>query len=981
MMGLPHTLQRNFPLRVHIATLFTLLILLTGLGIGWFVYQQSQETALTQAQADFERTAREMTVSLERLYRPTGALVNLLARQPLMHAHDLGERLENLDTLREMLNANPQSLSLYVGWDDGSFFQLRTLDDDRLRKALAAPAKATYLMQSIDVGNGTLPVDRRYIYYDANLTMLRDDERPDYQYDPRQRPWYKQAVAQDGLVRTDPFATFTTGELGLAFAHRNRDASAVAAATLTLTRLSSALAAGKPTVSAQLLLFDDQRRVLAYPEQEKLLMADASKDTGWRPALLEDLHVPLLQVLLPAGKPVMADRRSRIDASGHEWLTAIVPVGSASGSSTWLLLAAPTAELYADARTVRNKTLLATVAVVLLSLPLVWMLSAHIAGQLRKLTHEAQRIHRFEFEGELSTESRVKEVAELTDAIGKLKRTIRRFLDISLSLSAETRFEQLLDRVLAEMLGAAGAEGGAIYLLDDTGSKLTPAAMRWQNEAVGVDRLGDIPLSDTTEPLVQAVKDRRTEILLLTSPRPASLQFIDAHFGSARVQMIAPPLTNRAGELVGVLCLFLPNEREAVSPERIAFIEALSGTAAIAIESQRLLQGQKALLNCFITLIAGAIDAKSPYTGGHCQRVPELTKALAEAAHEASDGPFKDYRLSEEDREVLHIACWLHDCGKVTTPEYVVDKATKLETLYDRIHEIRTRFEVLKRDAEIAYWQGVAGGGDTITLAAERDALLQTLNDEFAFVAECNTGGEYLAPDKLQRLRQIAQRQWQRTLDDNLGLSWAEKRRKQVGEVTLPVWESLLADKPEHILPRNPGEIMAEDNRWGFKLRTPEHKFNRGELHNLSISRGTLTDEERYIINDHIVQTIIMLDSLPLPKHLLRVPEIAGGHHERMDGNGYPKRLSRDEMSVEARMMAIADIFEALTAIDRPYKVGKTLSEALTIMARMQQEQHIDPELFALFLHSGVYLTYAKRYLLPEQIDAVNIADYLPAGA
>ena len=307
----------------------------------------------------------------------------------------------------------------------------------------------------------------------------------------------------------------------------------------------------------------------------------------------------------------------------------------------------------------------------------------------------------------------------------------------------------------------------------------------------------------------------------------------------------------------------------------------------------------------------------------------------------------------------------------------MVDKATKLETVNDRIHEIRTRFEVLKRDAEIAYWRGVAEGGDERALRTRCDGLLATLDGEFAFVAQCNIGGEFLSPDKQARLREIGARHWQRTLDDRLGLSRDELARKPPQASTLPADETLLADKPEHRIARPEAERIPEDNRWGFRMDVPELLYNRGELHNLSISRGTLTAEERYKINEHMVQTIVMLGELPFPRHLRAVPEIAGGHHEKMDGTGYPKRLDRSQLSPLARMMAIADIFEALTAADRPYKPGKTLSEALSIMAKMRQDQHIDPELFELFLRSGVHHDYAQRFMRPEQVDAVRIEDYL----
>ncbi|MGB5466438.1 MAG: HD domain-containing phosphohydrolase, partial [Sedimenticolaceae bacterium] len=366
-----------------------------------------------------------------------------------------------------------------------------------------------------------------------------------------------------------------------------------------------------------------------------------------------------------------------------------------------------------------------------------------------------------------------------------------------------------------------------------------------------------------------------------------------------------------------------------------------------------------------------------PYTGGHCQRLPELTRMLAEAACASADPPFADVELSDDEWEALHIASWLHDCGKVTTPEYVVDKSTKLETIYDRIHEIRMRFELLKRDAEVEYWREVADGGDRTKLQAELDARRQALDDDFAFVAACNEGGDFMAPERIERLREIARTTWTRTLDDRIGISWEERQRKdRTPAPTLPVTERLLADKQEHIIERPDSERMPADNRWGFKLDVPEHKYNRGELYNLEVARGTLSAEERFKINDHVVQTIVMLDKLPYPRHLRAVPEIAGGHHETMQGTGYPKRLTRDETSLPARMMAIADIFEALTASDRPYKKAKSLSEAIRILSFMRKDDHIDPDLFVLFLKSGVWRQYAEKYLAPEQLDDVDIQAY-----
>ena len=251
------------------------------------------------------------------------------------------------------------------------------------------------------------------------------------------------------------------------------------------------------------------------------------------------------------------------------------------------------------------------------------------------------------------------------------------------------------------------------------------------------------------------------------------------------------------------------------------------------------------------------------------------------------------------------------------------------------------------------------------------------LDEDFAFIASANEGGEFMSPERVERVKRIAARTWQRTLDKRLGISWEERKRmEREPPAPLPVTEPLIADKAEHIVERGARDIMPRDNPWGFKVEVPRHLYNRGELYNLCVGRGTLADEERYKINDHIVQTIVMLSKLPFPRHLRNVPEIAGGHHEKMDGTGYPRRLRREEMSVPARIMAIADIFEALTAADRPYKKGKKLSEAIRIMGRMAKEHHVDPELFTLFLQSGVYRRYAEKYLAPDLIDEVDIRSY-----
>ena len=385
---------------------------------------------------------------------------------------------------------------------------------------------------------------------------------------------------------------------------------------------------------------------------------------------------------------------------------------------------------------------------------------------------------------------------------------------------------------------------------------------------------------------------------------------------------------------------------------------------------------QDALLNAFMQLIAEAIDEKSVYTGNHCHRVPILTLMLTEAAKKSQNYAFKDFDLkTKEEQRELEIAAWLHDCGKVTTPEYVVDKAVKLETIYNRIHEIRARFEIIHRDLQITAYQKIIQGQDQTLVNQQLQTQQDELFEQFAFIAKCNIGGEFMHDDDIAQLERIGARPWLRYFDDSLGLSNDERVRypdiKQA-----PHQETLLSDKKQHLIKRTIDRTKEYEEQ-GFKVEIPKYLYNLGELYNLRVKKGTLTAEERFKINAHMIVTIKMLNKLPLPDELKRVPEYAGGHHETLIGTGYPKKLTKDQMSIPARIMAVADIFEALTASDRPYKNAKTLSESLKIMMVMVKEQHIDPDIFTLFLESGVYLEYAKKFLQPEQIDAIDIDTYI----
>lgn len=506
--------------------------------------------------------------------------------------------------------------------------------------------------------------------------------------------------------------------------------------------------------------------------------------------------------------------------------------------------------------------------------------------------------------------------------------------------------EQLLAQILTGAQTATHAEGGTLYLLNHHTEPPQLEVKFTYNEALHINvdpeqggtHIAPIPLYLANgEPNYHHIATHAALQQHIISVEDVYQQqtfdfsgtkAFDATNNYRTVSVLATPLLNHHQEVIGVLQLI--NACDAHTGHIVPFapaldplVRALGNYAAIALNNLLLVEEHKQLLDAFIKVIATAIDAKSPHTSGHCQRVPLLTKLIAEAAC-ADTEVFADFSLNQDEWYELHVAAWLHDCGKLATPDSILEKSTKLHTLYDRIDTVKTRFAVLREKCESDYWRAMA---QTPEHAEQHQAIkeqrLAELEEALRFLVHTNTGGEFMPEEAQARVRELAQWQW----------------------------------------PNAQGAMEA--------------LLNSDEVENLCIERGTITAAERHIINDHMRVTIDMLESLPFPRKLQRVPEYAGGHHEKMDGTGFPRGLTRDEMSIPARMMGIADIFEALTAKDRPYKAPMKISQALSILQRLRDINHIDPDIYALFLRHRVWETYAKEVLTPEQLDVNDYTPYL----
>ena len=972
-------MPRRIPLHVLIATLFLILLLLVGSIVVGLGYTVSRDILKSSANALSERIGRETLREFSGLISPAEMATRLLSRGGLPQAGSLEQRLGYLGFMREALDRSSELSSLYVGYDNGDFFLLRRLASAAEASEFSAPHETVYLVQSIDHAAGS--VRGRFIFLDSGLTTLRSDDRPDYaeNYDPRTRDWYRTARTSREQIITSPYVLFTSKRLGTTIAKSAEGSDAVAGADISLRTIKRTLAQQKVTPGTQVLLTNPAAQIIIREDDEKL--SGRTLDSRDRPILetLASSGIPVLAQLAPVVRDMSGDdaRNLTIKVDQALWHVTLSPMHLEGTGALLAVTAIPDGELMAAAHALLRHAAIVMALVALLAIPVIWTLARAVSEPLRKLAGEVDAIAHFEFSKPIGVESRIVEVGELAQTIAAMKQTINRFLDLSRVVAAEDDFDRLLPHLLSETIAAAGAAAGVLYLADD--DQLVPASALLADGSA-LPPSAPVVAPATGSPLFTAALAARTACAgRLTDDDIDALGLAAAVNACGDRHAIVVPLQNRQHLLAGAMVLLRNDETDAA---QLSFIGALCGSAAVSLETKELIHAQKQLFEALIKLIAGAIDAKSAYTGAHCERVPELAKMLARAACAQSSGAYRDFGLDASQWEALHVAAWLHDCGKVTTPEYVVDKATKLETLYDRIHEIRMRFEVIKRDEEIACLEAIAAGAPAAAARARLAAQLAQIDDDFAFVASCNEGSESMVSERLERLKAIAAHSWTRTLNDRLGISRAEAQRKSRTPASpLPVREPLLADKPEHRIARQAADRIAEDPRWGFKMAVPELRYNQGELYNLSITRGTLTTEERYKVNEHIVQTQVMLAGLPFPKHLRQVPEIASGHHEKMDGSGYPKGLRGEEMSIQARMMVIADIFEALTAVDRPYKQGKTLSEAVRIMAQMKNDGHLDPDLFDLFLRSGVHLDYANRFMRAEQIDEVDLAAYLTDAA
>ena len=540
---------------------------------------------------------------------------------------------------------------------------------------------------------------------------------------------------------------------------------------------------------------------------------------------------------------------------------------------------------------------------------------------------KSDETRRFSTDENLNTllNSVVDEVSAYAERLGG---QIKKLSDIGRALSGVYDLNTLLEMIVDQARSFTNADAGTLYIVEDNTLRFQIV----QNDSLKI-RMGGktgetipfppVELKESNVSAFVALKGVSvnipdvydTDLFDFTGPKK-----FDQSTGYRSKSMLVVPMRNHDNDVIGVLQLLnatnpLNNEVIAFSQDYENLSESLASQAAVSITNAKLISNMTELFEAFVKVMANAIDEKAPVTGGHIRRVADLTLTMADVIHELKEGVFKDKKFTPDQMYELRIAAYMHDIGKVTSPVEIVEKAKKLQTIFDRIHYIRLRMAYISQkvqlegqEAKIKILQNGSDPEQLKTLEKTTHDQLEELKEIREFINKCNEPGEFLEDETLDRLKELSQKTY---IDDE-------------GE-----------QQP----------LITED-----------------ELVNLSIRRGSITEKERGKMQDHAAVTLRMLKQIPFTKKLKNIPDFAGAHHEFINGKGYPLGLKGDEIPFEGKLMAVTDIAEALTASDRPYKKAMPLETVYRILRSMAEKGELDPSLVELFIEKEVYKLYQERH-------------------
>ncbi|WP_297807573.1 HD domain-containing phosphohydrolase [uncultured Methylophaga sp.] len=1041
--------HRKLTIRVTVVTVFIFATLITAaLAVG-LQYYFTKQIATNATLSQFSNLSKHASQYLESVDDRAAKVAKVLSIYPSLLEDSLsGNEVRNV--FAEFMRNNPMFYAIYIGFENGDFYELINLESSRaVRRQLEAAPEDRWVIIHIS-GQGEQR-KREYQYYSANfeLRKVRDE---DSEYNATQRPWFQQATDNE-VRKTNPYMFHNLQAPGQTYSIKVENTDAVIAVDIALSSLSAFFNLNKIGRQSEIFLYEPSGDLVAssvkpheemtLPQPEPMTLSESQQAVvAQYPQLTVSNEIDWAPIdFAVSGQPqgYSVDYLNMLSAmtgielkfvNGFTWLELIErfkdgdidllqPVFKTQSNQALGTFSAPFIALPYSLVTLPGQQRVSHIdemAGRTVAIPEGWsiveVVRTHFPSiEVREVASTRQMLQSVkngEVDAGLDIDLILDYTAEQYYITGLQFHPQIAFAPVAfpnelhLVMSDDKKaLIDLLNQAIAKMDVAHKQALEQKWLVRDSHLKSTatvpyPELIELAGQPQHQQRLRKMQLDNKPHFVYVAPVDKGSqnrEYLAIVLPvsdvlGPAMQRvWLSIAVTIAFLFLLMPipwlfasPITGPIRELADENEKIKRRQFDQVKKpgSRIREIDELGQSMLAMSESiQQFEQSQKDLMDSFIRLIAEAIDDKSPYTAGHCERVPELAFMLTEKAEQAEQGIFQGFHFeSKEEWREFKIAAWLHDCGKITTPEHVVDKGSKLETIYNRIHEIRTRFEVLLREAELDYWRQRDKAPERESeWLAELNQKQAQIRDDFDFVARMNVGGEFLSEEKKARIKDIAEITWTRYLDDRIGLSPLEETRLNDDPPTLPVEEKLLQDKPSHLIERL--HSTDYDPKLGIKMDVPHYLYNQGELYNLLIARGTLTAEDRFKINEHIISTIRMLENLPFPDELKRVPRYASTHHETLIGTGYPRKLAAGDLSIPERIMVLADIYEALTAADRPYKKAKPISEAIKILSFMVEDQHIDREVFELFLTSGVYLEYARRFLPESQIDEIDISQYL----
>ena len=984
--------KRKWSFRISIATLMIILTVSLSISFLTIAYRSFSEASEKSSHRLFDEISGKLVDQAERLLDSMGAVVETGAF--LASTGELSAQMNPQSSLFffavKALQQNEQLHALFWEDSDGNLFRVTALrNNPSLQQIYQVRGEVAYVVTYVDIEGQVISE----LGLDASLKEVSSNESLRKTEQPY-RPWHLQASGYTGLQFFGPDILGYASLPGISCVKAADDGSLIFGADMILDRFKEFVWGQYVSQSGYSFIFSQDGVLVAHPKEPSVTVArKGEKEEMWLVPLAQSTRPEVRKIndffKLHGSESLGLTHHLTVDR--ETYVLHLAPLDH-FGLRFIIAINAPLQDFVSIFNTLRRQSLLVALAAICCAVGVSFILAQRVSTSLSRLAHSAEKMQDFDFSEDIKLESIFTEIDTLIQSFSLMQRTVRnktddliltqgrlkQLVDDGLSLASEQDEQSLIEYTFYAAKILMDADGGILFRSDEKNQLSTEVILNphWLGEVKSSPRsefdkltLDLASPSTILEEKAQHAIDSGDITLVPEYSGPGLVPQADLS-PEATYSVLFIPLNTRREKNIGLIQL-VKTCAPHLSPEanfehdRFQFVELLAAQAATAMDNQELIKSQQLLLDSFIKVIAGAIDAKSPHTGRHCSRVPELALLIAKAVHDSDADLFASERLAtDEEWREFRIAAWLHDCGKVTTPDQVVNKATKLETAYNRIHEIRMRFEVLWRDLEIAFLKrqgdGVSVGSEELESLKQAQAELQK---EFEFIALCNVQSETIAPQDRDWLETIAQRSWFPKFDDRLGLSTEESNRKQsIFDSGQP--ESLLADKPEHLIPFINGVNNFPDMS-RFNLPVPQYRYHLGEIHNLLAETGTLTPEERYVMQEHSVQTILMLEQLPFPRHLSQVVEYACNHHEKMNGSGYPRGLSGNQMPVWARILAIADIFEALTAADRPYKDPMSVETALEIMQEMCDADELDADLFDLFRNSDVIETYSQLYLTP----------------